>query len=206
MGGVIVFYLVKRIFIIFVLICSFWFGTILADRQFLSEDLIRVHIVGSTDAYEDQQIKLKVRDAVISSLNREMEHVRDPQAAYRYIQENLPKIQAVANRTLTELGLDPDIVVTFCREQFDIRAYDSFSLPSGIYHCLRITLGEGQGKNWWCVVFPRICGTEQEFDEAAAEAGLTESLTDALQTGDGIQVRFYVLDLLGRIEKIVRQG
>lgn len=200
------FHLIKRVFIVLLLTGSFWVGTVWADHGFLTEDLIRLHIVGSSDAYEDQQIKLKVRDAVISSLNREMKNLQDPQAAYQYIQDNIPKIQAIANDALAELGLDPDAVVTFCREQFDIRHYDTFSLPSGIYNCLRITLGEGQGKNWWCVVFPQICGTEQDFKEAAAEAGLTEVLAESLETEDGMQLRFYLLDLLGRFEKIVRQG
>ena len=200
------FRLVRRMILVFLLIGSFWFGSVLADHQFLTEDLIRLHIVGSSNATEDQQIKLQVRDAVISSLNRDMEQIRDPQEAYRYIQENIPKIQAIANNILTELGLYPDAVVTFCREKFDIREYDSFSLPSGIYNCLRITLGEGQGRNWWYVAFPQICSTELDFAEAAAEAGLTSSLTDTLDTEDGIEVRFYILDLLGRVEKFVSQG
>ena len=92
--------------------------------------------------------------------------------------------------------------MTFDREAFPVRHYDSFSLPSGVYHSLRISLGSAQGQNWWCVVFPRLClpAAGEDFQEVAAGGGFSQPLTDTLTQKEGYRIRFFTLDLLGRIE------
>lgn len=186
------------------LVCLVYVGSLVADRQKLHNELIRLHVVAASDTASDQQIKLSVRDAVLESLEEALEDVRDVEQAKEYIREHLPQLEAVANQVLTELGVDAKAVVSFMEEKFPSRVYDTFSLPSGVYESLRITIGEGKGQNWWCVVFPTLCtqATVSGVQEAAVEAGFSDALTSTVVREEGYQVRFFLLDMLGKLENI----
>ena len=200
--------LMRRIGFCFLLAALIWCGTLLADRQRLNEELIRLHVVANSDSETDQAIKLQVRDAVTKSLEKELANVADVEQAKAYLQENLSKIQKVANEALKAAGCDLEAVVTLCQETFDTRYYDTFTLPAGVYEALRITIGEGEGKNWWCVVFPSLCipATTDGFEAAAAGAGFPEALNNALTGEEGYEVRFFLLDALGKLENIFFKG
>lgn len=205
MDGVFMRKLIRRIGFCFLLAALVWCGTLIADRQTLNEELIRLHVVANSDSDEDQAVKLRVRDAVIESLRSAMEDVADVEEAKAYLQENLPRIQQVANDTLEALGCDCEAVVTLCKETFDTRYYDTFTLPAGVYEALRITIGEGEGHNWWCVVFPTLCvpATSEGFADVAAGAGFSEELNGALTGEEEYEVRFFLLDVLGRVENLL---
>ena len=177
-----------------------WGVGILKDREALNENLIRLHVVAASDSEEDQAVKLQVRDAVIDSLSEAMAEVRDVDQAKVYIRENLPKIEAAANACLELLGYEGNAVVTLKEEVFATRYYDTFTLPAGVYEALRITIGPGAGKNWWCVVFPTLClpATSEGFEHVAAGAGFSDSLTGALEGKSEYEIRFFLLDLLGK--------
>ena len=181
---------------------SVWTWGLLRDRQYLDQELIRLHVVANSDTEADQGIKLQVRDAIVASLSEGMADIGDVQAAKAYLRENLSKIESIANETLEAAGVDSRAVVTLCKEAFDIRKYDTFTLPTGVYESLRVVIGEGQGKNWWCVAFPTLCmsATSEEFEEAAQIAGMDENLSETV-TG-GYRLRFFLLDTLGRAENI----
>lgn len=197
--------LIKCVFACALLAAFVWCGTIIADRQRLNEELIRLHVVANSDSAEDQELKLQVRDAVITSLRQALADVQDTEQAKEYLQENLPKLQELANRTLDAAGSAQRAVVTLCREGFPTRQYDTFSLPAGIYEALRVTIGDGAGKNWWCVVFPSLCvpQTSQGFSDTAAGAGFPDALSGALTGEEPYQIRFYLLDKLGELGKIL---
>lgn len=197
--------LVKRVFVCFLIAACFWCGSLIADRQKLRSELIRLHVVGASDSEEDQTIKLRVKDAVTEYLYTAMADIADVEQAKAYVTENLPKIQKAANDVLISLGMEPTAVATFCKEEFGKRVYDTFNLPSGIYDSLRITIGEGDGRNWWCVIFPTLCfsATAEELDAVAAGAGFSDRLTGALTGEEGYEVRFFLLDLLGKLENLV---
>ena len=189
----------KRILCCFLIAACFWCGSLIADRQKLRSELIRLHVVGASDSEADQTIKLRIKDAVTEYLYAAMADISDVEQAKAYVRENLPKIQKAANDALVALGVEPTAVATFCREEFGKRVYDTFTLPSGVYDSLRITIGEGEGKNWWCVVFPQLCmGTEAEFVETANMAGFSEELTGTLE-GE-YELRFWLLEKLGEVK------
>jgi len=194
----------KRVFFCFLLAAFFWCGTLIADRQRLREELIRLHVVANSDSEADQAVKLQVRDAVMASLQTAMADLGDIEQAKTYIQQNIPKIQALANSVLAQAGFDTEAVVTLCKETFDKRVYDTFTLPAGVYESLRITIGNGEGKNWWCVVFPSLClpAAGEGFRDVAAGAGFPDALNGALTGEEGYEVRFFLLDLLGQAENI----
>lgn len=208
MGGVFVKKLMKRVGFCLILATLVWCGTLIADRERLNEELIRLHVVANSDSQEDQSIKLQVRDAVTKSLESDLKKVADVEEAKAYLRENLPKIQAVANETLAKAGFDGEAVVTLCKETFETRYYDTFTLPAGVYEALRITIGEGKGHNWWCVVFPSLClpATTSGFADTAAGAGFPETLSGALAGEEEYKVRFFCLDALGKLENILFPG
>ena len=197
--------MVKCVFACALLAAFVWCGTVIADRQRLNEEVIRLHVVANSDRVEDQELKLLVRDAIITSLRQALADVRDTEQAKEYLQENLPKLQELANKTLDAAGSAQQAVVTLCREGFPTRQYDTFSLPAGIYEALRVTIGDGAGKNWWCVVFPSLCvpQTSQGFSDTAAGAGFPDALSGALTGEEPYQIRFYLLDKLGELEKFL---
>lgn len=179
-----------------------WTGSVLSDRKTLNEELIRLHVVAESDSEEDQSVKLLVRDGVTSFLQDTMGQITDVQEAKAYIQAQLPQIDIIANRILRDAGVDASAIVRFAKETFDTRYYDTFKLPAGVYESLRITIGEGQGKNWWCVVFPTLCvpATTDGFASVAAGAGFDDALTGALEGKEEYEIRFFLLDWLGKAE------
>ena len=182
-----------------------WSIRILSDNRQLKQELIRFHVVANSDAPQDQAVKLKVRDAVLNSLREDLQQISDVEAAKLYLRENLEKIRCIANETLEAAGFAEKAAVTLEREPFDTRVYDTFTLPSGVYESLRIIIGEGQGHNWWCVTFPDLClpATTEEFSDTAAGAGFSEDLSNTLTHRDDYEVRFFLLDLLGKAENIL---
>lgn len=188
--------------------CLLWGCMIVFDKQTLRQELIRLHIVAASDSEEDQMLKLRVRDAVVSSLREDLRSVTDTEQARAYLQENLFRIEEVANRALREAGCVDVARASLQLEEFDIRYYDTFTLPAGVYEALRITIGDGEGHNWWCVAFPSLClgATVEEFEEAAYCAGFSDTLTGTLTGEDTYEVRFFILDALGRLENFLHKG
>lgn len=183
-----------------------WTGTLISDRQRLDRELIRLHVVANSDSREDQDLKLRVRDAVTASIREALVDMGDMEQAKAYLEESLPKLQAMANEVLEAAGSAQRAVVKFCQEKFPVRDYDTFSLPGGVYQSLRIVIGDGEGENWWCVVFPELCTprTEADFRDVAVGAGFPEDLTDALTGEERGKVRFFLLDKLGQLEAWLR--
>ena len=198
----------KRIVLCACISGCFWGWGVVADREKLNEELIRLHVVASSDSEEDQSVKLRVRDAVIESLSEDLARIGDIDQARAYIEENLPKIQQTANDCLRALGCEESAVATLKQEVFGTRFYDTFALPAGVYDALRITIGEGEGKNWWCVVFPTLCvpATSEGFEDVAAGAGFPDALTAALEGEQGYELRFWLLDALGKLEGYFYKG
>ncbi len=194
--------LVKRVVFCFLLVVFLWSAAVVRDRNMLNENLIRLHVVANSDSQEDQSIKLQVRDAVMDSLQSSLANVADVHQAMDYLQQNLPMIQETANAVLEKAGYDGEAVVTLCKEAFDTRYYDTFTLPAGVYEALRITIGEGAGKNWWCVVFPTFCvpAAGEGFEDVAVDAGFSNALSGTLTGQTPYELRFFFLDKLGELE------
>ena len=193
------FKLVKWALVAAMIVGAFRLGGIAADQQKLTEEVIRLHVVANSDSQEDQELKLQVRDAVIALLEEASDKMPTREQAYAYIEEHLEQITEAANRVIEAAGFSDKVQVTLLQEEFDTREYDTFTLPAGVYDSLRIVIGDGEGKNWWCVVFPRLCLAGTELEETAAGAGFSDTLTDTIQQKEGYEVRFWLMDQLGKI-------
>ena len=176
-----------------VVACVFIWG-IATDSRELREGLLRLHVVGASNSVEDQVVKLRVRDAVLESLEEGLKQVTDPQAAYDYVARMLPKVEEAANRTLAAAGFSDTVAGSLTEEAFPTRDYDTFSLPAGVYKALRVVIGEGEGKNWWCVVFPQLCMGEEFVETSAMSDELSQTLTGEYE------IRFWLLEKLGQVK------
>ena len=193
--------LLKRIGICLVLAASVWCGSLLADRQRLNDELIRFHVVANSDSEEDQSIKLQVRDAVLNSLQNDLNKIADVNEARAYLQAKLPQIQAVANSVLEATGCDCEAVVTLCKEAFDTRYYDTFTLPAGIYEALRITIGEGEGHNWWCVMFPPLCLPVAQDRGGNIDAFLDGDELKVVESSGRYEPRFKIVEIIEELRE-----
>lgn len=192
----------KKALAIIGVLSLFGLGALLADKQYLKTGLVRLHVVANSNTQEDQQIKLHVRDAVLNYLEANMSGVTDAQSAMDYLGSHLNELEKTANETLSSFGISDSASVTLTKEKFGVRQYDTFTLPSGVYESLRVEIGEAAGENWWCVVFPALCtgASTEEFKDTAATSGFNDSLTNTLAEDSGYEIRFFLLDCLGKLE------
>ncbi len=135
-----------------------------AEEQKLLEayhngELIRIHVIANSDSPEDQAVKLKVRDAIIASFG-EMLRKSGSQSSddtYRFLQQHTDQLQAVAQACCAQNGFSGSVTAETGALFLPSKQYGRVHLPEGIYRALRITLGEGKGQNWWCVLYPQLC-------------------------------------------------
>lgn len=180
------------------------FAGLWQDRQTLKDELIRLHVVGASDSEEDQRVKLQVKDAIVDYLQPIMEKLPTKEQAMNYIRRNLSVLQELSNQVLDRLGIKDRANVTLKPERFERRVYDTFMLPAGVYDSLRITIGTGEGKNWWCVAFPTLClpATADGFEDVAVSTGFSKNLTGALTGKRAYRIRFFFLDCIGKLENL----
>lgn len=184
------------------LLILFITGGLLADKQYLHKEFVRLHILANSDSALDQRNKLIIKDSVLSYLQENMQDITTTEQAIVYLQNTCPEIERFVNQKLEDMGCEYTARVSLTEEEFDTRHYDTFSLPAGIYNALKIKLGDAGGRNWWCVVFPSLClpASAGAFQDTAVKAGVQEGLTDTLAGEGGYTVRFFLLDCLGKLE------
>ena len=177
---------------------SLLLGSALGAQRELSEKLIRLHVVAASDSEEDQQLKLKVRDAVLETADGLLTGASNAKEAKKQLSGGLSEIEKAAEAVVKDNGFSYPIAVTLGTESFPTREYDTFSLPAGDYLSLRVTIGEGKGKNWWCVCYPPLCQSAAvDFEDA----GLTDKEV-MLITGDtdSVKNKFFALELIQKLQ------
>ena len=169
------------------------------EQTALADKLIRLHVVAASDSEEDQALKLQVRDAVLQQLHAILQGVDNREEAEARIRARLDELSRCAEETLQDAGKPAPVAVSLAVENFPTREYDTFSLPAGYYTSLRIVIGEGQGHNWWCVVFPPLC-TEAATEDEFQDMGLTEEQQNLIcGSGGGYVVRFRAMEWLSSL-------
>ncbi len=128
-------------------------------QEQLAEKVLRLHILADSDETEDQEVKLLVRDAVLSYLSSSMSDCTDKASAKEFLIAHLSEIAEIADSTLREAGFDYRATARITTSDFPWKIYEDIFLPAGTYETLQITLGSAQGQNWWCIIFPSLCLT-----------------------------------------------
>ena len=145
-------------------------------------------MVANSDSTEDQDLKLQVRDYVLSKVQEEITQQmtsshsdsasREPLAQQKfireYIEDNLPRIESWAKEAVISQGFDYDVTASTGIRHIPAKYYDELFFPEGNYEALTLSIGEGKGQNWWCVVFPPLCMVDSEDSVYNEELGITE--------------------------------
>ena len=152
-----------------------WGACTLQRQDALEQKVIRLHVIANSDSEADQALKLRVRDRVLVLTEDILRQSGDMEEARQRLAEALPRLQQTAAEEIAAQGSRYTVSAGLEETEFPTREYDGFALPSGEYLALRVVIGEGAGKNWWCVVFPPLCTTAAcDFQETAVSGGLGE--------------------------------
>ena len=144
--------------IIMILISILFIAVIPTEAEgAIYEDTVRLHILANSDNEEDQSLKLKIRDAVLLKYGKELSYFECAEEAKNEIEKLLSEIENFVEKEIIKNGYEYDASVTISTEWYDTRVYENFTLPSGYYSSLEIIIGNGEGQNWWCVMFPPMC-------------------------------------------------
>ncbi|MEZ4358201.1 MAG: stage II sporulation protein R [Eubacteriales bacterium] len=134
----------------------------------------RLHVIANSDSKVDQEVKLKVRDAILELVNEDMDNISTKEEAEEYIASNLQIIKEKADEVLNENGMDYTAMPVIGTFEFPEKTYGDVVYPAGEYDALRIVLGKGEGQNWWCVLFPPLCLMEidpESTDDLSVQNG-----------------------------------
>lgn len=169
---------------------------IVSMSEDISTKVFRMHILANSDSENDQELKLHVRDKVLSlteNLYRDCNSVDD---AVNVTRDNLSYIKNEAQKVIAFYGYEYDTDVYVTKEYFNTRKYDNFTLPAGVYDSLKIEIGEGKGHNWWCVMFPTVClsGCTDDFSES-----LTEEEIEMIESNKYV-IRFKAVEIYEKIK------
>lgn len=172
----------------------------ISGEENVYDDVIRLHVIANSDSEEDQSDKLAVRDAVLSLITGELDGVSGVDGAKGKIGTLLESVERVAKQTLSSRGKDLEVRAEFGRETYPEREYGEYSLPAGDYVSLRVIVGEGEGHNWWCVLFPSLCtgaAVKRDFIEAGLTSEGYRMITDTDKPK--YKVRFRLLEILSDV-------
>ena len=165
----------------------------------IQEDVLRLHILANSDSEEDQAVKLKVRDRILLESGELFNTVGDKSSAQEKAAENTDKVEQIAKEVLAEEGFSYPVTAKVTRQFFDTRVYDGFTMPAGWYDSLQVILGEGEGRNWWCVLYPPLCISAAEKTQEKLEENFTEGERQVLESEPEYEVRFFIVELAGKI-------
>lgn len=167
------------------------FGEFQKNCASLSEKVLRLHVLANSDSEADQQLKLKVRDAILQESDRLFQQSDSKEAAMAQMATHLSDVEQVAERTLRKNGCDLPVTAALKKVEFNTRTYGNITLPAGDYDALQVEIGAAKGKNWWCVLFPSLCvpsSTNMQMEDVLTQ--------DELQVVEqsGYDVRFKVVE------------
>ena len=158
--------------------------------QKIRGDVLRLHVIANSDSEEDQSLKLKVRDRILSETGDLFLTSTSYEEAVELTNKILPQIIDAAEDEIRANGFDYTVQAKLDYTDFDTRHYDGYTLPAGEYFALNVTIGEGQGRNWWCVMFPSIClSTSLDLDDK-----LSEDEIDVIKGYDNYKVKFKLVE------------
>ena len=177
-----------------------WGAASLHRQDALQEKLVRLHVIANSDSEDDQAMKLRARDAVLAQATALLEQSADRAEAMARLEESLPRLEKAAYDACG--GVYP-VEASLGMAEFPRKEYDGFALPAGEYMALRVIIGEGAGRNWWCVVYPPLCMAScTELEDTALRAGLDGDDVQLITEADsGYVLKFRAVELWERLRQ-----
>lgn len=180
--------------------------------QDYKDKLIRFHVIANSDSDEDQNLKLKVRDAVINYLQPKLLESESIEESELIIKREYSELEKISKNIILQKGYNYDVKIGIDYSEFPTKQYSNVVLPAGEYKALKIIIGEGSGKNWWCVMFPPLCFVDEEkgIIDKDTDDKLREVLTEeeynliAQKTSNQtnrVQIKFKIVEIVQNIVK-----
>ena len=145
------------LFLLFLYISISAISYVNAVSKDIEESVFRLHVIANSDSYEDQNLKYKVRDNLIEYMNTLCIDVESKEEAIKIANLHLDEFKQIAEETIKENGFSYPAYVEIGNFSFPTKNYGDVSLPAGYYDALRVKIGNAEGQNWWCVMFPPLC-------------------------------------------------
>lgn len=164
--------------------------------------LIRLHVIANSNSKEDQDLKYRVRDEIVKSIKNEFQGSKSIDESRHVLLDRLPKIESIAEGVIKKTGKDYDVVVKYGDYPFPTKYYGDFSLPAGDYEAVRVIIGSGNGKNWWCVLFPPLCFVEGHTNKVMAQDKIKKVIDKSLEQKKVIKIKpaFKTAEILKNIK------
>jgi stage II sporulation protein R len=167
------------------------------DYEVIPDDAIRLRILANSDNESDQEIKRKVRDNVNAAITEWVAEITDIEKARQLLEDRVPEIGEIVKQTLKEEGENRDFDVAYNDAvSFPTKIYGNYLYPAGEYEAILITIGEGEGSNWWCVLFPPLCFLDFANGISVAEAS-PGGFEDEGTQDTGLKIKFFLFEWLG---------
>ena len=191
----------KKILILTTVLTSILLGIQVLGKTEQSEEIeraknqiIRLHVRAENDSAEEQELKELVRDEILLYTQNLLKECKDPVQAKEMLSAHLSDLQKIGKETVESKNKTHPVTVTLQREYFEYRDYGGFFLPEGEYESLLVTIGSGEGKNWWCVVFPSACyiGAAKEIETEPQQMPSCFRLADG--RAEDVKIRFRLWD------------
>lgn len=167
------------------------------EQSALADKVIRLHVIANSDSDADQALKLQVRDGVLAAAGDCLSGVTDRAGAEAVLRDRLQDLADAGAAVVAEAGCDDSVTVSLENCWFPTKEYGDFALPAGVYRAVRVVIGEGAGRNWWCVLFPPLClgCVSETVEETAAMAGMTDEQISLISGEDeGYVVKFKLVE------------
>lgn len=192
--------------ILTVLLCGIVFFVLFqifpTEEEFkIYESTVRLHVLANSDSEEDQKLKLQVRDAILETvIDFESSNKKE---AIKNIEENKKRLEEIAKTVIKNNGYDYDVKVEIGEELYPTKYYDDFALPAGEYTSVRVVIGNGDGRNWWCVLYPPLCTSlaTDNKEEVCIQAGLTKDQYNLITANNSgkYKIKFRFLELASEV-------
>lgn len=176
------------------------FAGFMNDCEEIRHSVFRLHILANSDTVSDQKLKLKVRDRILEETGYLFEDVKNSKEAEKIANKNIDNIIKVAQQEVYNQGYNYKVNAYVCNMYFNTRDYEQFSLPAGKYDALRVTIGEANGKNWWCVLYPSMCLPSAKPRENLEKSNLEKSQTDIIEQPKKYKAQFAIVELYESIK------
>lgn len=171
--------------------CSLNKSKVEYDYDIINDIVIRFHVIANSDSDEDQKLKLKVRDVVINYLYPYMKDVKNLDESRKIIKEKNDEVIKLVNKVIKQNGYNYSVESRLSRENFPEKEYGNIIFPQGNYEAYRIIIGDGEGHNWWCVMFPPLCFADETKENVKSEQN-TEKLNEYIE--EEVKVKFKVVE------------
>lgn len=178
------------------------------QQRAIAEQIIRLHVIANSDTDEDQELKMKVKETIVTYLRGEMQDATSVDEARQAIREHLPEIEEIAAEKMRAEGYEYSAEATLEESYFPVKEYGDLTFPAGNYEALRVKLGDSAGHNWWCVMYPSLCFVDSTYQvvpdtskERLKESLTSEEYNSLLDGGEEVsyswKVGEWLKDLLG---------